>query len=721
MDLGGEWRAAVADEGLRRAFLEPGFDDGSWAPITVPGHWRRTDAFADSDGPVLHRRSFEHAPPAPDRRSWLVLDGLFYQGDVWLDGTYVGDTEGYFAPHTFEVTAPLAAGAEHLLAVEVTCAPQPDKGAKRNLTGVFQHWDCLDDTWNPGGIWRPVRIEQTGPVRIRDLRVLCREANAERAVVVLRANLDAAEPLSVEVRSSIGAVDHALTRPLAAGENHVEWTITVERPALWWPWALGDQPLHDVVVEVAATDRPDEVSHRRRLRTGLRQVELRDWICSVNGERLFLKGSNMGPTRHALADATPAELATDVELAKRVGLDLLRIHAHVTRPELYEAADEAGLLLWQDLPLQWGYARQVRKQAVRQAGAAVRLLGHHPSVAIWCGHNEPIAIDTTDVGDDVWQLARTGARFLAAMELPTWNRSVLDRSIARELRRADGSRPVIPHSGVWPHLPQLDGTDTHIYFGWYHGDERDLPRFLAAVPRLARFVTEFGAQSIPEEASFCEPERWPDLDWERLAARHKLQKSNFDKHVPPADHATFDGWRKATQAYQGRLVKRHIEELRRLKYRPTGGFAQFSFADAAPLVSWAVLGHDRAEKSSFAALRAACQPVIVVADRLPAALRPGQVVALDLHVVSDLRVPLADLVCTATASWPGGSRRWRFAGDVGPDGCERVGTIELEAPDVAGELVLDLEVTAAAGVLPHAVRNRDGTTVAAPRDRLNVW
>ena len=62
-------------------------------------------------------------------------------------------------------------------------------------------------------------------------------------------------------------------------------------------------------------------------------------------------------------------------------------------PSSTTAADEAGLLLWQDLPLQWGYARGIRKQAVQQATAAVDLLGHHPSIALWCGHNEPMAIE----------------------------------------------------------------------------------------------------------------------------------------------------------------------------------------------------------------------------------------------------------------------------------------------------------------------------------------
>jgi beta-mannosidase len=709
MELGGTWLATPATDDLRRTYAEHGYDDAGWAPIPVPGHWRSTPDFADEDGPFLYRRRFEHPVPAEGRRHWLTLDGLFYQGDIWLDGAYVGDTEGYFAPHTLEITDLLAAATEHTLAIEVTCSPQRDKTAKRNLTGVFQHWDCLDDTWNPGGIWRPVRIEETGPIRIRDLRVLCREATPERAVVVLRANLETAEPRSVVVRSSVGPADHELVHPLAAGENHVEWTVTIEQPELWWPWSLGDQPMQEVVLEVAPEEHPDEVSHRRVCRTGLRQVQLDDWIFTINGERLHLKGSNHGPTRHALAEATPEELAADVQLAKDAGLDLLRIHAHVTRPELYDAADEAGLLLWQDLPLQWGYSRSVRKQAIAQADAAVRLLGHHPSVAIWCGHNEPIALDTTEVGDGTKDLLKVAGRFLVAMELPTFNRTVLDRAIAKTLRKADGTRPVIPHSGVWPHLPQLDGTDTHVYFGWYHGNERDFPRFLSSVPRMARFVTEFGSQSIPDTDDFLEPERWPDLDWERLTQRHKLQKTNLDKYVPPSEHATFDSWREATQRYQALVVERHIRELRRIKYRPNGGFAQFSFADAEPLVSWAVLDHERRPKLAYEALHRACAPVIVVADRLPATLAPGAALALDVHVVSDLRVPLDGLRCTATLRWDGGEHEWRFGGDVPADSVVRVGTLQLEAPQVAGPLSLELTVTGPG--LDAPVTDRDESLV----------
>jgi len=50
---------------------------------------------------------------------------------------------------------------ENVLAVEVACTPPADRRAKRNITGVFEHWDCLDPDWNPGGLWRPVHVEAT--------------------------------------------------------------------------------------------------------------------------------------------------------------------------------------------------------------------------------------------------------------------------------------------------------------------------------------------------------------------------------------------------------------------------------------------------------------------------------------------------------------------------------------------------------------------------------
>ena len=687
MDLSGPWRAHAAEERLARVFADVGHDDSSWPELSVPGHWRSSPDFASHDGPVLYRRRFETSVADDDRRAWLVLDGVFYLGDVWLDGSYVGNTEGYFFPHTFDVTGALRAGDEHVIAVEVACTPQTDRTHKRQLTGVFQHWDCLDPEWNPGGLWRPVRIEETGPVRIQTLSALCRDASEETATVGFRAVLDAIDARSVVLRTAIGEVRHETRHSLAAGENRIDWNVAVEQPNLWWPRSLGDQPLYDVTVEVV--DEDGECSHRRQFRTGLRQVRMAKWQFEVNGERLFLKGSNQGPTRMALAEATADELAADVQLAVDANLDLLRIHAHITRPELYEAADVAGLLLWQDLPLQWGYSRSVRKQAARQAREAVDLLGHHPSIAIWCAHNEPIAVEVEPSLER--PPARAAARILSGLSLPTWNKNVLDLRLHRVLEKADRSRPVVPHSGVPPH-PGSGGTDSHLYFGWYHGEDTGLAPFLAVWPRMARFVSEFGAQAVPESSDFMEPDRWPDLPWERLARRHALQKWVFDRRVPPSDYPTFEAWRQATQAYQARLVKEQIEALRLLKYRPTGGFCHFSFADGWRAVTWSVLDSERVPKLALAALRDACQPVIVVATPLARTMRPGSSLALDVHVVNDLRRPVQGCV-RAELSWEGGSQRWDWQGDAPADDCVRVGTIQAVVPAVDGPLELVLELT----------------------------
>jgi len=690
MDLTGPWRAAPADDELRRTAIGLDFDDSGWEPIPVPGHWRSTAAFAESDGPLVYRTRFDLDPGPPGTRSWVALDGVFYQGDVWLDGAYLGDPEGYFFPHAYEITGLARLAPEHVLAVEVTCSPPADKTAKRAITGVFQHWDCLDPEDNPGGLWRPVRIERTGPVRINRLRVLCRDADEARATVAITAELDADEPRTVRIRTRMDdLLEREAERALARGVNNVAWTFGVDNPALWWPWALGAQPLFNLEVDVFVDG---DLSHSHSVRTGLRQVSLRDWVLHVNGERLFVKGANVGPTRARLGEATPSQLRRDVELAKEAGLDLIRLHGHISLPDLYDAADDLGVLVWQDFPLQWGYHRSVRKQAVRQVREAVDLLGHHPSIALWCGHNEPIALDV-EPGHPSDQ-KRLAWRFAVGQELPTWNRSILDRSVKRAFEKADETRPVIAHSGIAPHLPQLDGTDTHVYFGWYHGDERDIGGFAAAIPRMARFVSEFGAQAVPNTAGFMDPERWPDLDWEQLGRHHSLQKWIFDERVPPSSYPTFEQWRAATQGYQALLVKHHVETLRRLKYRPTGGFCMFSLVDSHPAVSWSVLDHARSAKAGYHALTDACRPVIVVADRPPPAVKPGDTLGLDIHVVSDLRRPLEGAVVKATVSWDGGSHAWRWQGDVPADSCVRVGTVSLVVPDAGGPLGLDLDLAA---------------------------
>jgi beta-mannosidase len=732
MELGGRWLATEAADDLRRSFPRPLLDDADWQPLEVPGHWQSEPKFATSDGPLFYRRAFAMDAPGEGKRAWLVFDGIFYQSDVWLDGSYLGDTEGYFFPHDFDITAALEARPEHVLALEVVCERPARRAANRALTGVFGRWDCIDPGYNPGGIWAPVKIELSGLVQLSSLRATCVAAGPKRAVVELHAGLDSAEAVTVTLstqvrRSGGGGLAAAVKKqqPLAVGANAVRWRLVVDEPDLWWPAGLGDQALYDICVSV---ETGGEQACTKVLRTGLRQVREENLVWSVNGERIFLKGANLAPTRRDIAYASAAEVAHDVELAQDAGLNFLRVHAHIGRPELYDAADELGVLLWQDMPLHRGY-RGVRSEAVRQAAAAVDLLAHHPSIAVWCGHDEPFSHELM-----AGRAPGPGRviRSALAQALPSWNKSVLDSSVKRALERADPSRPVLAHSGILPH--PVWGTDSHLYFGWYHGSWSDLPRALAAWPAAGRFIGELGAQAVPYTAGFMQPERWPELDWDHLAEHCCMQKEIFDDLVPPSQYPSFEAWRDATQAYQARVVRSQVEALRRLQFRPTGGFAVFCLNDSQPAVSWSLLDHERVPKAAFEALREACSPVLVTSQWPAPNYSPGSKISLDVHVVNDLSQPLPSAIVEARLVWPGGGRTWRFGGDVPAASCCFIGTVTTRLPQLAAlradtggaspsvstwPLELRLELRWGGSSKAKQVANRYESLLAAPGAKAN--
>lgn len=658
VDLTGAWRAHPATPELAREFTAFDLDDRTWAEVSVPCHWR-TAGLDGCDGPVLHRRRFEAPPPGLGTRAFLELDGVFHDGDVWLDGTYLGATQGYFVPHAFEVTEQLTDRVEHVAAVEVASAPV---GAGALAAGVFADPHLLDPGWNPGGLWRPVRVRSTGAVRIARCRITCIEAGTERGRLLVDLTLDArgidgdrAARVDVTVDGPGGErlAEHVDGVTLADGDNHRRVEVRVDSPPLWWPWRLGDQPLPTVRVEVHHRGHVSDACARR---TALREVRVDDWRVRVNGEPMFLAGAALLPTRQALADASPEEIAGDVALAVRANLDLLRVRAHVARPELYDAADEAGVLLWQDVPLRGPAPPAARRIATRQAPALVDLLGHHPSVLLWCAHDSPTGRRSVDAAD----LAG-----LAAATLPSWNKDVLDRSVARALRHADRSRPVLVHSGVLPGLTS-SGSDTPLSLGWRGGDASELATWLRRWPRLGRFVSLGGPQALPAAAPFLDEGRWPHFDWERIAEHHGFDAAAFAAHVPPAAYPTLAAWRAASQAYQAAVVQLQVEDLRRRRGRPTGGFLYEHLADARPAISDALVDHERIPKPAYAALRDSCRPVLPVLDP-----RDGAV-----HVVNETADALSGAVVTVTVVTAATERTRRFSGAVAPRDVTFVGHVD---------------------------------------------
>jgi len=442
---------ASSDDARIAALDRPGSLE--WLDVDLPQEWAHVEGLEHTRG-VLVRSRIDTPPLGDDERLWVETDGIADQADLWLDGAYLGDRDGYFVRQGHDITALARLGDSHELLIETTGADH-------------------------AGVWRPVTVRTTGPARLDSLRVLTRDASDESAHVLLSTVIDSSRPATCEIVTSIdGAVADARRRSLARGTNSVSWSLDIPNPRLWWPWFLGNQELIDVSVEVRVDGAP---SDSRSLRTGLRQVSFQNWVCTVNGERLFLDGAWIDRPALNLARATDDDIADPMRRARERGLDLVRVHAHVAHPGFYAAADELGVMLLQDLPVR-GTGRRGRKVAGRWTAGVVDAVGHHPSVM-------------------------------------AWHHRALDRFTHRALAKADPTRDAVGHLSTL--LPPGTRAKVGAWLGTIDAVTRTAPETsVRLVPNLARFVTH-------EELELVPPLR-PDNGMERDRLVAFLRSCGFD-------------------------------------------------------------------------------------------------------------------------------------------------------------------------------------------------
>jgi beta-mannosidase len=645
--------------------------DDAWVEQELPAHWQQHPLFARYSGKMVYRKRFvcdrhpasgDHAIRLrrPSSRYWLRLNGIFYWSQPFLNGVALGRHEGYFAAQTHEVTAILA--RENDLVIEVECPNERRKLGKRMIAGVFSHWDCMDPALNPGGVWLPIELLATGPIRIQEVLLETAHASASFAELRFRATLNSAATAEVALRwtfapknfpSEVQTVEQR--RSLAAGPQEIAGVLSIRDPRLWWTHDMGHPSCYTVTLDVLL--QGGIVSDAHTFTFGIRRFELRNWIPHLNGVRFFAKGNNYPPTDARLATVTREECARDMRLAQACHMNMLRVHAHVAHPALYDAANEAGILLWQDMPLQWSYRREALPEAERQARQMVRLLYNHPSVVVWCMHNE--AIDVADTRDERW---RTGLRIYASVFGWSWSRDVMATRLKRAAEREDRTRPVVRSSGEFAVPLLAPGTDAHFYSGWYriYPSRQGWLKTIRRFPKNIRFVTEFGAQSFPNLESSL---RFMDgdirrIDWARLEARHGFQGDIMARWLDWRGARSLEALIQMTQDYQIAINRFYIDRLRFHKYRPTGGILPFMFHDPHPAVLWSVLDYWRVPKRSYDALRDAFRPqyaFTLLDDERFAADRP---IDLPIYVVNDAQRAVPVELCARLDGPNGAELAW---------------------------------------------------------------
>ena len=371
------------------------YDDSTWADrAPSPGTGARTPAFADSDGPLLYRQRFE-LDALPEGRASSSRSTASSTRPTCGSTAPTSATPRATSSRT-PSTSPRSVrlGSEHVLAVEVACATAAPAHGEAQHHRRLPALGLRRPGVEPG---RPVarRARARPPGRCASTACGCCAATpttpAPTCACAPGSTATSSAPCCV--RTLVDGVELASPeQSLAAGTNDVDWTLDIDEPAA----------VVAVVARRAAADRRSPSRSRstaRRATAASCAPGCARWPCRTGCSRSTASGcSSRAPASRRRDGArrgdARADVRADVELRREAGLDLRpRATATSRRPELYDAADELGMLVWQDFPLQWGYARTIRKQAVRQAREAVDLLGHHPSIVTWCAHNEPLPVD----------------------------------------------------------------------------------------------------------------------------------------------------------------------------------------------------------------------------------------------------------------------------------------------------------------------------------------
>jgi len=687
--LGGEWELApVPFSGVDPKTVT------HWHTMEVPSHWQMHPELTDTAGFVLYRKRFAYKPKKSERVH-LVFPGIFYYSTVFLNGRRLGDHEGYFTAQRYDVTDLIA--KENEVIVEVNCPDEKERNNKRMITGVFSHWDCLDPTTNPGGIWLAPELHVSGNVWCDACLFQTDDLEDNDASITIRVELLAQQAGKVKVAIDLSPdnfkgrdyqFEHEVE--IDEGRNKLAFSHRLPKPQLWWTHDRGKPNLYRLTMEFRQGRR---LSDTYECPVGIRTVRFDDWLCSLNGERLYLRGSNQPPTDTRLATVTEADAERDVRLAIAANMNMLRVHAHVDHPALYDAADRLGLLLWQDFPLQWSYQRAVLPIAERMIQAMGRLLFNHPSIAVWCCHNEPIYLVETDD-----ETPKEVAKTMFTLAIWGWNREVLDKALKEALEAVDSTRFVNKCSGeLW--LPWQKGTDTHFYFGWYRVQGKSMYQFNLIrkyLPNNLKFNTEFGAQSLPnlESCHKFMDEDIKRIDWQKLEDRHSLQKKLLDHWVGLAQPNLATLVEKS-QAYQAELNRFYIDRFRLAKYQPNGGVLMFMFTDPNPAIQWSVLDYWRTPKKSYDALARAFRPVyaFVIMDQ-PVRQAKDRPLRLEAYLVNDTKEDLGEVPLTLTVTDARGRlvNRQQARPMVGPDSPAIQALVLEESPAEPGTYTVTVAI-----------------------------
>jgi len=488
--LDGPWLLRVdrRDRGAGRHW-ERSRSTAGWSAITVPNAWNANDRSPSGfiGAPAWYRRDFRLPSRARSLQWRIHFDSVNYRATVWLNGRLIGRHAGGFIAFTLPLSG-LRRGGVNRLVVRTDNRRLPTDFPPTTYTRTNEP---RGGWWNYGGIVREVYLERvnridfervvvrpsvpcpTCPVSVR-LITFVRNVSNRRQRVQVRANFG-----GLAVRMGTVAIGPGRRRTLTR-------RIPVAGPHLWTP---ATPFLYPVSFTASAASRGRfSGAARYVVHTGLRSVRVRaDGRLLLNGVPVNLRGVALHDDLPGKGPAlTDADRLQTIRQIKDSGSTLVRSHYPLS-PNFEEMADQAGILIWSEVPvyrMNTGYLfASTRRAAVDLVRRNVLDNENHPSVMIW------------SIGNELKDTVPLRVRLYIS-------------AAARVAKGLDPSRPVgmaiegHPLAACRLGYGPLNVLGLNDYFGWYDGEvanRADLSPYLEKMrschPSKALLVTEFGAEA----------------------------------------------------------------------------------------------------------------------------------------------------------------------------------------------------------------------------------
>ncbi|KAI0182232.1 hypothetical protein EV127DRAFT_68977 [Xylaria flabelliformis] len=351
--LSGTWKFKLANNPFEgpEGFEDPAFDTTGWDDTSVPSMWQlngygKGPHYTNVNFPIPvdppnvpftdnetghYVRKFTVPKSLRNSQLRLRFEGVDSAYHVWVNGKEVGYHQGSRNPAEFDITGLLDQAGENTLAVK-----------------VYQYCDATyiedQDQWRMSGIFRDVHlIGFPSQSRVEDLFIQTKldkdYINAE-----LKVRIDVTGSCEIQV----GLYNSEKQPTIASGSKvvdggSVDFSFNVKNPAKW----TAESPnLYHLVITLNGTSFISQ-------RVGFRQVEMKDGLIKVNGQRIVLKGANRHEHHPKFGRAVPFEfMKQDLLLMKAHNINAIRTSHQPSDVRLYDLADELGFWVMDEADLE---------------------------------------------------------------------------------------------------------------------------------------------------------------------------------------------------------------------------------------------------------------------------------------------------------------------------------------------------------------------------------